>query len=803
MSRVLIELLGQNQASRSINEVVRDLQRMEQAAAQAGRASAQAVSGRAAVVGGRFGGTTPFDAVPDLTSFEQSIGSLNSVLSGTGQQGQVAAAGVGAFGAEALLAASAAAGVVTFAGKLAIELGNAGQAVQQTENKFKAFSGGAGAARANLEAMQRATDNGISAQKAMTNASMLLSMGLAQSGDEAAKMVRQATMLGPTYWSAEQRLNSFTLLLQNQSVKRLGEFGLSIEGVKTKTEELMAADAGLSKEQAFTNAVLELGDQKLVKLEAAGVKAATGIDQLTASWEDLRAEIEKELAGPVGGIESNLAKPLRGVVDQMRRGAAYRDDPLAALRADLTTARDREVGNLSSLMGRAPLPGESNELHAQRIEETAAAIRKLNAEIARLGSASNIDAVVATARQLPDTLAGAETAAQGVDVAFQNGNDDLSVMGGRIIDNTVWLSEFKAMADQTAGSVERMARIFGSGAFQVSWNLNNIIPESDLQRFENQTWADQDAINARLTNTPDARMTQAGIVVAQSRGQFTGDSAYDWEYGGALHELWGPVIDVGVSAREAEKRADEQAAKEAEREWKSAAKAVESEWKSALGNVPGLLGTSAVTEGDMTLAKAGMYQPKADEYLRRLRDEVKQNKDLYPDVSIEDAAKRVGMAGAPPQAALAEFERQWGTSELFANPDNLNLIDWGAVERSRGQQAAAKQGQANIFSRAGINEEAVASLNALGVLSSKLNQQGSGGAAKGAAGAAADTSLLKDVMGNLDKELLAQTDAIKGQGGTFWTTFETGLIDKAKQSNALWTAVQTMVTTALLNAIPK
>lgn len=208
----------------------------------------------------------------------------------------------------------------------------------------------------------------------------------------------------------------------------------------------------------------------------------------------------------------------------------------------------------------------------------------------------------------------------------------------------------------------------------------------------------------------------------------------------------------------------------------------------------------------MALAKAGMYQPKADEYLRRLRDEVKQNKDIYPDVSIEDAAKRIGMGGAPPNAVLAEFERQWGSGELFANPANLGLIDKGAVERSLGQQAAAKQGQANIMGMFGMSDEGLTgSLDALTVMLDKLGKPGGGTAAGGAPGQAqaAQTSLLSGVMGNLDKELLDKTDAIKGQGGTFWTTFETGLIDKAKQSNALWTAVQTMVTTALLNAIPK
>jgi hypothetical protein len=168
-------------------------------------------------------------------------------------------------------------------------------------------------------------------------------------------------------------------------------------------------------------------------------------------------------------------------------------------------------------------------------------------------------------------------------------------------------------------------------------------------------------------------------------------------------------------AKQDRQRADQEAAKN-QRAWESAAdktaKAFEQAaedaagaFKDALGKVPGLFGTSSVTEQDMADAAAGIYQPKADEYLRQLRDEVLNNKD-YPGVDLADIA---GVAGVdqslPRETQLRLIERKWDDSSLFANPDALRFINRDAIAAQQAQDAASAAGKQNLYAFLGLGPD--------------------------------------------------------------------------------------------------
>jgi hypothetical protein len=141
--------------------------------------------------------------------------------------------------------------------------------------------------------------------------------------------------------------------------------------------------------------------------------------------------------------------------------------------------------------------------------------------------------------------------------------------------------------------------------------------------------------------------------------------------------------------------------------WKTAAEDTAKAFKGAADTagaafaaaVPGLPGAGAtpVTAQDLALAQLGAYQEKPDEYLRRLRDEVAQRRDIYPDVDIADAARRAGInAALPPELILSQFEQLWQSGALFANPANLGLIDVAAVQRAQAEQQRAALGTQNV-----------------------------------------------------------------------------------------------------------
>lgn len=180
-----------------------------------------------------------------------------------------------------------------------------------------------------------------------------------------------------------------------------------------------------------------------------------------------------------------------------------------------------------------------------------------------------------------------------------------------------------------------------------------------------------------------------------------------------------------------------------------------------LDKVPGLTGTSEVTEEQMRLSDLGVPQNFADDYLRRLTDEVLHGVD-WQGVDIKDAAQRAGIdQNLPAQTILEMFKNAWGNSSLFANAQNLDLINMDAVKADLLQQQQAATGKANLMALFGIGDEsAVGAVASLGLsvqqgLSDWLGQNGFGeqGAAIAAslgAGLASSPAVGEGIPGGLD-----------------------------------------------------
>jgi len=128
-------------------------------------------------------------------------------------------------------------------------------------------------------------------------------------------------------------------------------------------------------------------------------------------------------------------------------------------------------------------------------------------------------------------------------------------------------------------------------------------------------------------------------------------------------------------------------------------------FRSAVESTPGLFGTSEVTADQMRLADLGIPQNFADDYVRRLTDEVVNGTD-WEGVDIRDAATRAGLdPNLPADVILELFKQAWNDSSLFANADNLDLINKDAVQQSIQRQQAALQGQSNVLALFGIEDK--------------------------------------------------------------------------------------------------
>lgn len=156
------------------------------------------------------------------------------------------------------------------------------------------------------------------------------------------------------------------------------------------------------------------------------------------------------------------------------------------------------------------------------------------------------------------------------------------------------------------------------------------------------------------------------------------------------------------SRRAAERAAREQesAAKKAAREFEQGIKKAGQAFASELQNVPGLFGSSKVTENQLALAKGGIPQNFADDYLRRLKD-VAENNKKRSDVNIDDARTALRNIGVDPAGDIKllakQLEDAWNDSSLFSNKDNIALlINQDAVKANLALQEKMKQGRQNI-----------------------------------------------------------------------------------------------------------
>lgn len=159
-------------------------------------------------------------------------------------------------------------------------------------------------------------------------------------------------------------------------------------------------------------------------------------------------------------------------------------------------------------------------------------------------------------------------------------------------------------------------------------------------------------------------------------------------------------------------RQQETSARRAGKALEDGAKKASDQLKNALDKVPGLFSTTSVTEQDVKDTEMGIYKEKADEYLRRLRDEVVNGKQ-WEDVSIEEARaglERAGLeVGNTAEQTLALLEKAMNDSSLYSAAENIPIfINEEAVKYAQDLQNKSEQGRKNIYEYFGVQvDEAV------------------------------------------------------------------------------------------------
>ncbi len=219
-----------------------------------------------------------------LASAERSLGGFGSVVTSVLQ-------GVG-LGAGKMLFDGIVGGIEKAAGVLP-QLIMEGTQLGAVENTFQNLTADIGTtADAMIRELRPAARGMVSDAELMQAANKFMSMGLAETSEEAASLTEMATQLAIAMGKdATWGMESFALMLANQSIQRLDEFGISSDRVRQRIDELMEATEGLTREEAFKMAVFEEGAIAMERVGEQGDGAAAAMARLRSTFDNLKNAI--------------------------------------------------------------------------------------------------------------------------------------------------------------------------------------------------------------------------------------------------------------------------------------------------------------------------------------------------------------------------------------------------------------------------------------------------------------------------------------------------------------------------------
>ncbi|GAF97811.1 unnamed protein product, partial [marine sediment metagenome] len=181
-------------------------------------------------------------------------------------------------------------------------LAKLGATAERVEERFGKFAEEAGGATEILEAFQVGAGGAASEMDAMLSSSKLLQMGLVDNADEMTTVVEMATRLGDQTADVTSRVEDFALMLANQSIPRLDNFGISSGQVRERIAELMGSVEGMTRETAFMQATMEAGGESLDILGERTEDTAMTFEIMEARMADARVELGKKFAPAAGAV---------------------------------------------------------------------------------------------------------------------------------------------------------------------------------------------------------------------------------------------------------------------------------------------------------------------------------------------------------------------------------------------------------------------------------------------------------------------------------------------------------------------
>lgn len=244
-----------------------------------------------------------------------------------------------------------------------------GQAVSLARGTFEALTGGTEGANRALQAMRQSTGGIVDDLHLLQSGSQLLQTGLAQTGDQVARLQGLAVKLGAAVGQGPvEAIDNLNSALLNNSFVRLDTLGISANRVRERVNELK--QAGLDMTSAFAQAVLEQGEEAIAGLGDAADGSSTAVKRLSVDLQNLGESISEDVAGNIEIAAQNA----EGLIDQLGVIAGFAAQGVYDVAVNVGLTSDRTVGDFEQ--ARLGSAGEAQRLRNQQAAQQREAERQ-------------------------------------------------------------------------------------------------------------------------------------------------------------------------------------------------------------------------------------------------------------------------------------------------------------------------------------------------------------------------------------------------------------------------------------------
>ena len=345
----------------------------------------------------------------------------------------------------------------------ALEFVKLGAEADAAERRLIAFAGGVEQAEEYLKALNAGADNTIDRMTGMAQASRMLETDMVRNTYEMETAGAMVSKLGNQTWSTERRMQSLTMLLANQTILRLDDFGLSVESVRKRQKELEAQ--GLSTERAFRAAVFEEASAKLAVLGDTSDTAATQVAALEAAWKTHNQALGQSIT-----LWLTATGILPTVTKELNLQAEYYDLLREAKISMLEVSGTEELAIKRAIVSSRTWQGDEENLR-RALEETNAATR----EAERVTNAQAF-----ATRLMTDSVADSLSTLGGLDQTMLDfvgtltqGSTMASGFSKYVDDGSLSLREQTAAAAQASFAIMDLASSYASYMQQVAYSYTD------------------------------------------------------------------------------------------------------------------------------------------------------------------------------------------------------------------------------------------------------------------------------------------------------------------------------------------